>query len=392
MSRRASLDASDTGARRGIDPSPTATTAVVHTKEASGPEAGLHPHLREQLKEARLSTDPGSALPDLSVLLQLVSRHYETIDEERRGIVQSMRLMADEAKALAREVTEQSSEHLQVILDHIKDVVLTVDAQGVIQTFNPTGERVFGYTEGEVFGRRIDLLVPKIAELGSISQGLQRLATSPGDTHLDLVAMEDWGRRKDGNSFPIEIAASKARINRREVFVVCLRDITERRESEQAMRESEARFRTLVDHAPEAIIVYDVNAGRFVLANENAVLFTGIPRERLLELAPTDLSPAAQADGRSSADAVGEYIRLTLAGEPQVFEWMFQDAAGRQVPCEVRLVRLPSSTQQLVRGSITDITDRKRSERVSAAEREVFEKLTANAPLPVALESITRLI
>ncbi|MGQ0835258.1 MAG: PAS domain S-box protein [Gammaproteobacteria bacterium] len=392
MSRRASRDASDTGARRGIDPSPTATTAVVHTEGTSGPEAGLHPQLREQLKEARLGTGAGSTVPDLSVLLQLVSRHYETIDEERRGIVQSMRLMADEAKALAREVTEQSSEHLQGILDHIKDVVLTVDAQGVIQTFNPTGERVFGYTEGEVFGRRIDLLVPKIAELGSISQGLQRLATSSGDTHLDLVAMEDWGRRKDGNSFPIEIAASKARINRREVFVVCLRDITERRESEQAMRESEARFRTLVDHAPEAIIVYDVNAGRFVLANENAVLFTGIPRERLLELAPTDLSPAVQADGRSSADAVGEYIRLTLAGEPQVFEWMFQDAAGRQVPCEVRLVRLPSSTQQLVRGSITDITDRKRSERVSAAEREVFEKLTANAPLTVALESITRLI
>jgi PAS domain-containing protein len=93
--------------------------------------------LRAQLKEVRLRTD--SPAPDLAMLLRLVSAHYEAIDEERRGIVQSMRLMADEARALAHEAREQSSEHLQVILDHIKDVVLTVDEDGVIQTFNPTG-------------------------------------------------------------------------------------------------------------------------------------------------------------------------------------------------------------------------------------------------------------
>src|SRR5688500_1407237 len=132
VSRRASLDAPDTGARRNIDPSPTGTTTVVRDDTPAGPEAALHPQLRAHLKEARARSGSGSSQPDLAVLLQLISAHYETFDEERRGIVQSMRLMADEAKALAREVTEQSSEHLQVILDHIKDVVLTVDAQGVI--------------------------------------------------------------------------------------------------------------------------------------------------------------------------------------------------------------------------------------------------------------------
>ena len=47
-------------------------------------------------------------------------------------------------------------------------------------------------------------------------------------------------------------------------FVLCLRDVTERRESEQAMRESAARYRLLVDHAPEPIVVLDVDTGRFV--------------------------------------------------------------------------------------------------------------------------------
>src|SRR5262249_29731163 len=96
----------------------------------------LHPQLRAQLKEVRLRTE-SSSTPDLAMLLRLVSSHYQAIDEERRGIVQSMRLMADEARALAHEAHQQSSEHLQVILDHIKDVVLTVDEDGVIQTFNP---------------------------------------------------------------------------------------------------------------------------------------------------------------------------------------------------------------------------------------------------------------
>src|SRR5262249_54967019 len=350
----------------------------------------LHPHLRAQLKELRLRTD--SATPDLSMLLRLVSAHYQGIEDERRGIVQSMRLMAEEARALAHEAREQSSEHLQVILDHIKDVVLTVDEDGVIQTFNPTGERVFGHAEAEVVGQRIDLLIPKIAVHETITQALYRLAASTGDTALDLASRESWGQRKGGEFFPAEVAVSKAKISRREVFVLCLRDITDRRESEQAMRESEARYRLLVNHAPEAIVVYDVDAERFVDANENAERFFGLDRARLLEVGPVDLSPPLQPDGSPSAEKAREYVQGALEGEPQVHEWMHRDSFGKDLICEVRLVRMPSGSRRLVRGSIADISERKRTERVAAAEREVFEQLTSNAPLQEVLASITRLI
>ncbi|HEY8508268.1 MAG TPA: PAS domain-containing protein, partial [Steroidobacteraceae bacterium] len=186
---RALLDSTDSSLTRpAADAAGSATTTVVRGSEDA---AGLHPVLRAQLRELRLRT--GSDVPDLNLLLRLVSDHYQSIDDERRGIVQSMRLMADEARALAREAHEQSSEHLQVILDHIKDVVLTVDADGVIQTFNPTGERVFGYSEAEVVGQRIDLLIPKIAEHETIPQALERLAAACGDTHLDLAGRESWG-------------------------------------------------------------------------------------------------------------------------------------------------------------------------------------------------------
>src|SRR5499427_4448688 len=280
------------------DAPPGATTTLVREdpRPLSEKDPELHPQLRAQLRELQLRS--GSAQPDVGLLLRVINDHYLTIDRERRGIVESMRLMADEARALALEAREQSSEHLQVILDHIKDVVLTVDEEGVISTFNPTGERVFGYAEAEVVGQRIDLLIPERAEKGeTIPQALQRFAAASGDTALDLGAHELWAQRNGGNRFPAEIAVSKAPLSRREMFVLCLRDVTERRESEQAIRESAARYRLLVDHAPEVIVVLDVDTGRFVDANVNGQKLFGLDRARLLEVGPVELSPPLRPDG-----------------------------------------------------------------------------------------------
>src|SRR5580698_8472093 len=376
------------------DSSQGATTTLVRADDATlGEDApDLHAYLRAQLKEARLRNN--GAAPDMAVLLRLISAHYDSIDQERRGIVQSMRLMADEARAMAHEAREQSSEHLQVILDHIKDVVLTVDEDGVIQTFNPTGERVFGYVEAEVVGQRIDQLIAKIATgpHETITQALHRLAASSGDTHLDLASRELGAQRKGGEYFPAEVAVSKARLSRREMFVLCLRDVTDRRESEQAMRESEARYRLLVDHAPEAIVVFDADEGRFVDANEYAEKLFGLERTQLLQVGAVERSPTLQPDGTLSAQLARTYTQQALAGQPQVYEWVLYDGFGKEITCEVRLVRLPSGSRRLVRGSIADISERKRAERVAAAEREVFAQLTANAPLSEVLASITRLL
>ncbi len=369
-----------------------ATTTFVRADARPLPEnlGDLHPQLKAQLREARLRT--GSPDPDVPMLLRLINEHYQTIERERRGIVESMRLMADEAQALAHEAREQSSEHLQVILDHIKDVVLLVDAEGMIRTFNPTGERVFGYREAQVLGKCIDLLIPKIADEESVAQALERLAARGDDSARDLAARELWAQRHNGALFPAEIAISKAPLSQRQMFVLCLRDVTERRESEQAMRESAARYQLLVDHAPDAIVVLDADTGRFVDANDKAVKFYGLSREQLLTVGPHTMSPPLQPDGAVSEERARDYIERALSGEVPVFEWTHLVGAGREIVCEVRLVNLPSGSRRLVRGSIADISERKRAERVSAAERQVFEQLTRNAPLTELLASITALI
>jgi PAS domain S-box-containing protein len=131
--------------------------------------------------------------------------------------------------------------------------------------------------------------------------------------------------------------------------------------SNQSLRESELRYRTLVEHAPEAIVVLDIEVGRFDDANRNAQRLFGMSREELLRVGPVEVSPPFQADGRSSAEAAVAELEKALRHETGRFEWTHRNAAGKEIPCEISLVRLPSSGRNLVRGSIVDISERKRA-------------------------------
>jgi diguanylate cyclase (GGDEF)-like protein/PAS domain S-box-containing protein len=345
----------------------------------------LHPLLKQQFGDSR---NEGGSL-DLRKLLQLISSAYEEWDEERKGVVRSMRLLADETSAFTREVRESAAAQLQVILDHVKDAILTVDETGRIETMNTTSERVFGYDEADVHGRKLDLLIPSLARSPHITAALEELSESLEDTQVDLLPRETKGRHRNGALFDAEIGVSKVRLDRREVFIVCLRDTSERKLAEVAIRESEARYRTLVENAPEAIVVLDVDAGRFVECNDNAIRFFKMTREELLSIGPEKISPPEQSDGTPSFGVQRGHIDRALAGEAPSFEWLHRDALGHDIVCEVRLVRLPSSGRRLIRGSITDITERKRSEFLAAGERRVFERITGNVDLDVTLEAIT---
>ncbi len=169
-------------------------------------------------------------------------------------------------------------------------------------------------------------------------------------------------------------------------------ETAERDRPEGSLRDSEARYRVLVENAPEAVVVFDADAGRFVDCNENACHFFKRDRAALLALGPADVTPPQLEDGTDAAEAARDHIEAALAGESPAFDWQHLDAEGRVIDCEVRLVRLPSSTSRLVRGSIIDISDRKRAEVIGSGERRVFEMIASGVGLVATLESITAVV
>ncbi len=138
-------------------------------------------------------------------------------------------------------------------------------------------------------------------------------------------------------------------------------DSTDRQLEREALIESEARFRIQIEHAPEAIVVYDADQRTIIDANSNALRLFGYEREALLGCSIRDIAAERQADGRLTSEIGAQYIERALSGEVPVFEWLHRHASGRSIPCEVRLVRLPAVGRNLVRGSVTDISERQRA-------------------------------
>ncbi|HYW80139.1 MAG TPA: PAS domain S-box protein, partial [Thermoguttaceae bacterium] len=156
-------------------------------------------------------------------------------------------------------------------------------------------------------------------------------------------------------------------------------DTTERKRAEKQLQESEQRFRTLVEYAPDGIFLFDANLGKFIEANPRVQDLLGYTRDEVLQKHWMDISAPIQPSGLRAEVCGEELVQQALAGAPVVDEWLFLTPSGEEVLTELRLNSLTSGNRRLLRASLTDITERKRAEQ----ERErLITKLEAqNAEL-----------
>lgn len=276
---------------------------------------------------------------------------------------------------------------LASVADHVREAIYRSGPDHELMFVNRAYRQLFGYPSLEALRQ-----IPREQLYADPTRraALLRRLTEEGGFENEEVEF----RRRDGSTFwglANAVVIRDPRSGRPLYHVGSITDITERKQAADAVRAlnatleervaertaalqaSEARFRTLVEHAPEAIVVFDGETGRFLDANEKALRLYGITRERLLACGPADVSPGRQPDGRTSTAAARDWIDRALAGEAPVFEWVHRRPNGALVPCEVRLVRLPDAGRSLVRGSITDNTERRRRERIQQATFEISE-------------------
>lgn len=243
---------------------------------------------------------------------------------------------------------------LQTLIETASEAVIVTDAKCVIESFNPAAERIFGYTAAEITGRNLALLAPRqmTAEICCLHDTPQ---TASGQLELEA-------RRKDGRFFPVEVTVSEMNVRGEAKYTVLARDITARKQAEDALRESQERLTLALEGGEFGVWDIDLKTGAPTLSPMLWRMLGYEPGEAggagelgMGKLHPEDQARIAQAfddfvSGRTPQFA--EEFRLrTKSGE-----WLW-------VLSRARIVRRDADgTPLLVSGVQMDISERKRAE------------------------------
>ena len=244
----------------------------------------------------------------------------------------------------AQDITQRkrAEEEFTRFFDLSLDLMAVAALDGRLQRVNRSFSRVLGWTEDELLTRSyLDLV--HAGDREAASEALGGLRAGREITDLDVRM-----RQRDGGHRWFRLSARP--VPEEDVAYTVAIDITERKRAALLLAESEERYRALVEHAPEAIVVLDLGNGEVVDVNPEA--------DRLFGRAGgSGDSPTARWD----------WIHRARTGETEPFEWSFHDAGGSLVLCEVRLLPLSASDRRLARVSLIDVTERRRAEEAAAA-------------------------
>ena len=212
------------------------------------------------------------------------------LSEADRGV---LRDLADAAESeLHREALHHSQqklkareEQLQSVLDTAADGIVIIDAAGIIRIFNPAAEAVFGYEAAEVLGRKVNMLMPESHAREHDGHLQHYLAT--GERRVIGQRREVEGRRKDGSRFPLEIAIRDMTLNGEPMFTGVVRDLSVQKEAERRQRESEQRYRAIVNTMAEGVALHGPD-GAIIATNPAAEAILGQSEDQILGRDSTD--------------------------------------------------------------------------------------------------------
>ncbi|MBA3937472.1 MAG: PAS domain S-box protein, partial [Planctomycetes bacterium] len=283
------------------------------------------------------------------------------------------------ARRDAERAIRESEERYRMLWETTSDAVLIIDERGIIQYANPALRTVLGHDPAAVVGQSLSILQPERLRQGHL-EGLARFLAD-GSKRLDWRATQVPGLHRDGHEVPLEISFSHTLIGGQHRFAGFLRDITERKRIEDALRATEARSSAVLRALSEGLVLMDLQ-GRVLLINDAVERVLGFPitdlndpaggiRDRLLR---GDGTPFPLAEQPSAvALRTGRPVHDVEVGVPR------PDGSYAWICSNSELVRDTDGTALGVVSSFFDITHRKLGEARLRASEERYRRIVETA-------------
>jgi PAS domain S-box-containing protein len=273
---------------------------------------------------------------------------------ERQVTVSKVRMALRESEAKFRSVMESAI-----------DAIISGDAEGKVRSWNSAATALFGFTEDEVIGEPIELIIPERFRK-SHQEGIRRVS-SGGPIRVIGKTVELAAIRKDGTEFPVELSLATWFLDDKRYYTGIIRDISERKQAEQ-------KFRSVTESAIDAIISAD-HRGEIVSWNKAATSILGYTEEeavgRRLELIIPKRFHEAHRNGME---------RYTKTGEGHVIgstvELAARTKSGEEVPIELSLSTWTVRDDRYYTGIIRDIGERKEAEEAIRQSEQTLRERT----------------
>ncbi len=298
----------------------------------------------------------GAGFPDIPFILEM--KEYRKMSRaellawiEKFKSKQATRTKAQQQRAAA--ALRDSEERLRAILETAVEGIITIDERGIIESFNPAAEKIFGCRAREVIGKNVSLLMPSPHREQHDAYIGNYLRT--GRAKIIGIGRETVGRRKDGAIFPMDLSVSEVRLADRRLFTGFVRDITGRKQAEKAL----LHYAALVESSDDAIVGKTLE-GYITSWNKGAETIYGYTRKEMIGKHISILIPADRKDEEP------EILEKINRGESvDHYETIRQRKDGRLIDISVTISPIRDADGKIIGASkvARDITERKRLER-----------------------------
>ena len=299
------------------------------------------------------------------------------LTEMNKTLEQMVEKRTTNLKAREQQVLEEKQQ-LSAVIDNVIDGIITIGERGTIESFNPAARRIFGYSDEEVLGQNIKMLMPE--PYHSEHDGYLDHYITSGEKKIIGIGREVVGRRKDGSTFPMELAVSEVSINNNRHFVGITRDISERKAFEKQVLEEKKQLSAVIDNVVDGIITIG-ERGAIESFNPAARRIFGYSDEEVLGQNIKMLMPEPY---HSEHDGYLDHHITT--GEKKIIgigrEVVGRRKDGSTFPMELAVSEVTINDKRYFVGITRDITERKRVEQmqkefVSTVSHELRTPLTS---------------